>query len=176
MTNDKWLEHVAAADLRGSAWLAGLSDRVRFLRPFAILLAHSGDSPLWIVGLSLTLWLGSDRWRYEAGVDLIGVGVTAGVVMLIKFAVRRPRPIGEWGQGYRRLDPHSFPSGHAARAAMLAVIAVALGPAWWAVALIVWAPLVGLARVAIGVHYLSDVAAGMLCGVGCGIVLTLLPS
>jgi undecaprenyl-diphosphatase len=174
MRNAEWVNKVAAADAQGSAWLAGLPERVHFLRPFAILLAHSGDSPLWIVGLLLTLWLGSDRWRYEAGVDLIGVIVTAGIIVLIKFAVRRPRPAGEWGQGYRRIDPHSFPSGHAARAAMLAVVALALGPAWWAAALFVWAPLVGLARVIMGVHYLSDIVVGAGCGIGCGVGVVVL--
>ena len=168
------LNQLSASDVKWSAWLAGLPGRFRLVRPFAVLLAHSGDSPLWIGGLALTLWLGSGVWRYEAGLGLIGVGVAAAVVLAIKLRVRRPRPAGEWGGGYRRVDPHSFPSGHAARAAMLTVIALALGPAWWAAALLIWAPLVGLARVAMGVHYLSDVAVGTACGVVCGIVLTLL--
>jgi len=34
-----------------------------------------------------------------------------------------------------------------------------------AVALWVWAPLVALARVAMGVHYLSDIVAGAILGV-----------
>jgi membrane-associated phospholipid phosphatase len=91
---------------------------------------------------------------------------TAVLVLLVKFSVRRQRPAGEWGQIYRSSDPHSFPSGHAARAAMLAVLAAGLGPAWLAGLLLVWAPLVGLARVAMGVHYLSDVVAGMLALIG----------
>ena len=53
---------------------------------------------------------------------------------------------------------------------MLAIIAVVLGPVWWALLMMVWAALVALARVAMGVHYLSDVVAGaglgLLCGVG----------
>ena len=54
---------------------------------------------------------------------------------------------------YRKTDPHSFPSGHAARAFMIAVLATGLGPGWLAVVLWVWAPLVSVARVAMGVHY-----------------------
>ncbi len=139
------------------------------LRNIAILLAHSGDSPLWLIGLPLTLWLGSDFWKHEARLDLVGVAATAILVQALKLAFRRQRPAGEWGQGYRKLDPHSFPSGHAARAAMLAVIAVALGPLWWAALTLVWALLVALSRVAMGVHYLSDVVAGMICGAICGV-------
>lgn len=47
---------------------------------------------------------------------------------------------------------------------MLAVVALGLGPIWLGLVLLLWAPLVGMARVALGVHYPSDVAAGMLVG------------
>ncbi|HSK66925.1 MAG TPA: phosphatase PAP2 family protein, partial [Anaerolineales bacterium] len=60
---------------------------------------------------------------------------------------------------------HSFPSGHAARAFLIAVIGSALGPAWLGILLWIWAPLVALARVAMGVHYLSDVIAGAMLGI-----------
>jgi undecaprenyl-diphosphatase len=83
----------------------------------------------------------------------------------IKFLVRRKRPEGEWGSIYRNTDPHSFPSGHAARAFLIAVVASALGPAWLSILLWIWAPLVALARVAMGVHYVSDVVAGAVLGV-----------
>ena len=43
---------------------------------------------------------------------------------------------------------------------LLAVLALGLGPAWFGWLLLAWAPLVILARVAMGVHYLSDVIAG----------------
>ena len=150
-----------------------VAERPGLLRNLAILLAHSGDSPLWLVGLLLTLWLGPELWKHEARLDLVGVAATALLVQTLKIAFRRRRPAGEWGQGYRKIDPHSFPSGHAARAAMLAVIAVALGPIWWAALLLAWAPLVALARVAMGVHYVSDVVVGAACGVACGVTVAL---
>lgn len=99
---------------------------------------------------------------------LVAVLLTAVLVLAVKFTVRRRRPEGEWGAIYRSTDPHSFPSGHAARAAMLAVLAAGLGPAWFGAALVAWAPLVSLARVAMGVHYLSDVLAGVLIGIAIG--------
>ena len=94
--------------------------------------------------------------------------ITAGLVFGIKLAVRRRRPAGEWGAFYRRTDPHSFPSGHAARMAMLAAAGFTLGHPWFGLALTVWAPLVSLARVAMGVHYVSDVIGGLLIGVVAG--------
>lgn len=48
---------------------------------------------------------------------------------------------------------------------MLATLAFAFGPIWLGVAFVVWALLVSLARVWMGVHYLSDVLAGIVLGV-----------
>jgi undecaprenyl-diphosphatase len=84
--------------------------------------------------------------------------------------VRRKRPEGEWGGIYRSTDPHSFPSGHAARSFLIAVVAAGLSPMWLAVILWIWAPIVALARVAMGVHYVSDVAAGAMLGIVAAII------
>lgn len=135
------------------------------LRSFAAFFAHSGDSWFWGAAL-IILWFISDSfWKEWEVVELVGISLLAAVVMGIKFLVRRRRPEGEWGGIYRNTDPHSFPSGHAARAFLIAVIGSALGPAWLGIILWIWAPLVALARVAMGVHYLSDVVAGAALGV-----------
>ena len=94
----------------------------------------------------------------------LAVVVLAFFVLGIKFLVRRRRPEGEWGAIYRNTDPHSFPSGHAARAMLLTVMAVGLGPWWFAALLVAWVPFVSLSRVNTGLHYLSDVLAGALLG------------
>ncbi len=142
-----------------------LEERAGFLRRAAGFLAHSGDSWYWLAGLALLWLVGNGFWRARAIVLAGVVVVTAAVVLAVKFLVRRQRPAGEWGAVYRGSDPHSFPSGHAARAGMLAVMVWGLGPVWLAVLLTVWAPLVGLARVALGVHFLLDIAAGYLIGI-----------
>ena len=98
------------------------------------------------------------------------VTLLAVIVLAIKFTIRRRRPEGEWGAFYRSTDPHSFPSGHAARVVLIAVLALGLGPWWLALVLCIWAPLVALARVAMGVHYLSDVVAGALVGAVAGLI------
>jgi undecaprenyl-diphosphatase len=140
----------------------GVNDRLT--KTVAVILAHSGDSWFWLLGLLLLWWLGNEYWKQRALALGAGILVTALVVMAIKFTVRRRRPEGQWGQIYRSTDPHSFPSGHAARSMMLAVMALGLGPAWFGLLLLAWAPLVSLARVMLGVHYPSDVIAGMALG------------
>ena len=135
------------------------------LRAIAVFFAHSGDSWFWAIGL-FAIWISGDSfWKQWAVLQFAGICFLAAMVLLIKFRIKRRRPEGEWGQIYRNTDPHSFPSGHTARAFLIATIASGLGPAWLAIALWVWAPLVGLARVAMGVHYVSDIVAGMLLGI-----------
>lgn len=155
---------------------ARLSDRLRvaeqpgLLRTLAVFFAHSGDSWLWGLGLLLLWWLGDSFWRQWSLLLFVGIALLAVIVITIKFTVRRRRPAGEWGGIYRNTDPHSFPSGHAARSFLIAVLVVGLGPAWLAILLCVWAPLVSLARVSMGVHYLSDVVAGALLGMVVGLI------
>jgi undecaprenyl-diphosphatase len=149
------------------------SKQPTFIRALAVVLAHSGDSWFWLVGLGLLWWLGSGEWQQLALVMIIGILITALVVMVIKFTVRRSRPQGDWGKVYRMTDPHSFPSGHAARSTMLAMIGLGLGPLWLGLTLMIWAPLVGLARIILGVHYPSDILAGMVLGLIMGVLVVL---
>ncbi len=131
-----------------------------------VFLAHSGDSWFWLAGLFIIWLVGWNTiWQTRAALRAAGVVALAAGVLAIKFLVRRQRPPGEWGAIYRNTDPHSFPSGHAARAFLLAVVALGIGPPWFGLLLLVWAPFVCIARVGTGVHYLSDVVAGMLLGI-----------
>jgi len=161
-TDRRWSDRLRVAEKPGTA------------RTIAILLAHSGDSWFWGVALAVIWWTGASEWKWRSAVMFIAIAATAVVVMALKVAVRRRRPAGEWGKLYRATDPHSFPSGHAARMAMLWVVALHVGPPWFALALLVWAPLVALARVAMGVHYLSDVVGGGLLGLIMGGLTALL--
>ena len=94
----------------------------------------------------------------------------AAFVLTLKFSFKRRRPDGDWGDIYRSTDPHSFPSGHATRAFLLGTMGILLGPAWAAALLVILAPLVALGRVAMGVHYLSDILVGAVLGILGGIL------
>jgi len=141
------------------------------LRSFAVFFAHSGDSWFWGLGLIILWAVGDLFWKQWAIIVLVGISILAVLVMSLKFIIRRRRPEGEWGSIYRNTDPHSFPSGHAARAFMIAVAAAGLGPGWIALILWIWAPLVALARVAMGVHYVSDIVAGFFVGIFMGLLV-----
>ena len=151
-----------------------VAERPGRLRSLAAVLAHSGDSWFWLMGLAVLWWRGAAYWKSRALTLIVAILLTALVVVVIKLTFRRRRPAGEWGQFYRNTDPHSFPSGHATRACMLAVLVIGLGPAWFAAILLIWAPLVSLARAAMGVHYISDVLAGMAIGILLGVLYQLI--
>jgi membrane-associated phospholipid phosphatase len=158
------LNSILELDARLSSQMR-VAEKPGALRSIAVFFAHSGDSWFWAIGL-LAIWMSGDSfWKHWAVYQLASISLLAALVLLIKFRIRRKRPEGEWGRIYRATDPHSFPSGHAARAFLIATIATVLGPAAFALALWIWAPLMALARVAMGVHYLSDIVAGALFGI-----------
>ena len=85
---------------------------------------------------------------------------------LVKNSACRARPC-VIVDGVRRcvdpLDEWSFPSGHVLHAATFTVVAIAYYPAL-ALVLLPYLVLVAISRVALGLHYPSDVAAGALIG------------
>jgi len=157
------LRSVLELDARFSEQMR-VAEKPGALRAIAVFFAHSGDSWFWVAALILVWFFSNSFWKQWEVVEFVGISLLAPLVLSIKFTIRRRRPEGEWGGIYRNTDPHSFPSGHAARSFFIAMVATALAPTWLAVLLWIWAPLVALARVAMGVHYVSDVVAGAVLG------------
>lgn len=131
--------------------------------------AHLGDSLLW-AGITALLWRRAGEQPARKRLLLGWMGAFAGAVFVtlaIKRLFRRPRPGGGqflYGAG---ADVHSFPSGHGARVGVILVWAEALWPGagWLAPLLGLW---IGWARVALGIHYVGDVLAGVVLGWGVG--------
>lgn len=165
----RWLRKALKSDAQISKALRVSEERL-FVSIILKFFAHSGDSWFWLAGLVIIWFLSENEWRQRAVFLGVGLVIMATAVVLLKFSFRRPRPKGEWGQIYRITDPHSFPSGHAARSAALVVMGIGIGPHWFGLLLALWAPWVGLSRVALGVHYLSDVVVGWFVGAVMGLI------
>ncbi|MGW3244595.1 phosphatase PAP2 family protein [Streptomyces sp. NPDC001070] len=103
------------------------------------------------------------------------LAVASAVVNTIgKGAVRRDRPVLDTVPVIRRLSRQpgttSFPSGHAASAAAFAAGVALESPRWGAAVLpVAWS--VAFSRVYTGVHYPSDVVAGMALGAGAALAV-----
>ncbi len=129
--------------------------------------AHLGDGLYVFGGLGLAYLLGR-LWAelYFCRVILIItliVLVTMVVVTLIKFVVRRERPLPPGEFVAFKYDAYSFPSGHSARLAALAVSAISFFPGFgWT--LLIIALNVAIARVVVGIHYVGDIVVGLVVG------------
>jgi membrane protein DedA with SNARE-associated domain/membrane-associated phospholipid phosphatase len=108
------------------------------------------------------------RWA-ELGVLVVGLAIVVVGVHVLKDAVDRPRP----GGGLVPVSGSSFPSAHAAYATLYVWLAVTIvmrlrpGMARGAAVVaggIALTALIGLSRVYLGVHYMSDVSAGWALG------------
>ena len=87
----------------------------------------------------------------------------------IKLALHSPRPfwIDERIAGLTPVTSYSLPSGHAAQATLLWFACAALVRRWWGWMLAGCIVLfVSFSRVYLGVHFISDVVAGMILGLG----------
>jgi undecaprenyl-diphosphatase len=136
--------------------------------------AHLGDGMLWaFIAAVLLLW-GNAYLRGLALVAALAVLGATGISTILKYVLRRRRP-QELSQFYAlEHDRYSLPSGHATRTAAIATVVGHLVPGLSPIGYLL-ALLVGLCRILVGVHYPSDVLAGLLIGfVGARCVLLLL--
>lgn len=145
--------------------------RYRPVRWLATVLAHSGDSLLWLI-------MGGGLWRFTYGFwsrvgerIVIVTAITWVLTTLLKLFFQRPRPEGEQKLFYLDIDANSFPSGHAVRTGGLVTALAPLLPGWGVIGFVMWALSVCASRVVLGVHYLSDVVAGLGFGALAGLLL-----
>lgn len=84
------------------------------------------------------------------------------VYFVVKNSFRRNRP-QQLPVFIKPSDTFSFPSGHTAAAFVMASCIFLYYPSWAPYAF-VWAGLIGMSRVLLGVHFISDIFAGAFLG------------
>jgi len=152
--------------LRVNHWLAP-----RWIRQWMLLASRGGDGWLWsVIGLVL-LCFGGER-RFDAlGAAFVAVGAGQLTFFVLKRIAGRERPCATEPHCWASLlppDRFSFPSGHSITAF---AIAFSLGLYYpeLLVGLIFCALSVASSRVILGLHYLSDVLAGVAIGSAIGL-------
>ncbi|KAL7836759.1 hypothetical protein AOLI_G00280430 [Acnodon oligacanthus] len=139
------------------------------MRAIVKLLALTGHGIPWILGTLLCLTRSNTLAGQEVLVNLLlalllDVMTVAGMQKLVKR--KGPWEMSPSFLDYLAMDVYSFPSAHASRAVMVAkfllahlVLAVPLR-----ILLVLWAFLVGMSRVMLGRHHLTDVGCGVALG------------
>jgi len=140
----------------------------RWLRLWMLACTRSGDGWLWyIVGGTLGLFGDQDRWK-ALGASVVASMMGVALFLVLKRKIRRLRPFGiERRHTWLLSDQWSFPSGHTISAF---AVAVSLGIFYphlkpW---LFLSAAMIGMSRIMLGMHFLSDVVAGAVLGAGLG--------
>jgi undecaprenyl-diphosphatase len=137
------------------------------------------DSQYLFIALLGVLFLATGNWRSQnARHGVIAAGLSAllglGINHLIADAWARPRPyVAHPAASHLFIAPSgdpSFPSDHATAAFAIAVSIWLRNRkvGWLALAMAI---VLAIARVAVGVHYPSDVLAGALIGTACALLL-----
>lgn len=132
-----------------------------------------------IVGVCLVVFAGvlwhSRDWRL-AVVPAMAIVLQLGLYLTVTGLIHRERPSVERMDALPPLS--SYPSGHvgASTALYLALILIAsrverVGVRWTIIGICATVPLlVGVSRLYRGVHHISDIIVGMLCGAGCALL------
>lgn len=165
----KWTVLIASVVLAISffvdpAIVALMQDLPQFLKPLSVWFS-SLHSMIIVLLIMTSLFL----WEEKKGAYIaplwVSVIVTVFAVYLLKFSIQRARP-DEILTILGFID-YSFPSAHSAIGfATLPVLDREFPKLKWF--WIIFAALIGLSRLALSMHYFSDVIAGALIGYLCG--------
>ena len=137
-----------------------------WLNSFFSIISRLGDGVIWYaLTLTLPLIFGYEAITVSLQMTVVGI-IGLLIYKLIKHYTERPRPysvLNDIKLGAAPLDKYSFPSGHTLHAVSFSLICIHYYPqtAWL---LIPIASLIALSRIALGLHYPTDVLAGATIG------------
>src|SRR5215467_3107068 len=143
----------------------------RWIRYWMIAATRMGDGWLWYgLGAMLLIFGGAQRY---AAVASAGSAALAGILVfkVLKRLSQRPRPCQFEPHCWSKVlppDKFSFPSGHTMTAFSIALVISYFYPSLEGVLLFL-ALNIAVSRIVLGMHFLSDVLAGMVLGVALGL-------
>lgn len=169
IAEDVALHETSQFDRAFSLWVHGFDTPA--LDSIMIWLSFIGSFPAVVVYVAAIVLIWS--WRRDDDAAMIGllgvIAIDEALNRILKDIFDRPRPT--LFEEIATLHSYSFPSGHAMSATaiygMMAVVVGRMVPRlkkWAYAAAVVLALLIGLSRIYLGVHWLTDVLAGYAAG------------
>ncbi len=143
------------------------------LRRKAKLISSSGDGPLYVL-LAVMFLLFSAKGQQLFELMVTSFLLELPLYFLLKNSVRRVRPCHSFTHvqlDFEPSDKFSLPSGHTAAAFVMASSIYIVFPVI-GICCFVWAAMIGLSRVALTVHYPTDIIAGAALGVSAVILVS----
>jgi undecaprenyl-diphosphatase len=148
-----------------------------------VLVAYANASEIVFLGLLIAAFLlvrGDLAHRVATRRAVVAAGLSAGlglaVAQVMSRIVDRPRPFVAHPHAVHLFSPHAadpgFPSDHATAAFAIAVALLLRSRRWGALALAA-ATILAVTRVAMGIHYPTDVLAGAVVGALSALILNL---
>jgi membrane-associated phospholipid phosphatase len=135
---------------------------------FAMDFLGGGWFGVFVVPIGIAIALIAVKRPWSALYFVIATIASAGMVQLLKSLFGRARPL----EMLVTADYGSFPSGHVANAATMAVtVAIVLQRTWVWAAGGVYTVLMMLSRTYLGAHWLSDTVGGLLVGAAVAVLL-----
>ncbi|WP_243074084.1 phosphatase PAP2 family protein [Microbacterium sp. SS28] len=144
----------------GSSFMLAFSLTMNFL--------GGGWFGVFVVPIGVALWLVIARKPWSALYFIAASATSAIVVQLFKHTFGRVRP-----EEILVISDHgSYPSGHVANAATVALaLAVIFPRVWVALAGTAWVLLMALSRTYVHAHWLSDTLGGAMAGAGSALIV-----
>lgn len=139
------------------------------LSKYVVFISKSGDT---IVEIILTIlififfyMINKKREAFFYALNILGIAL---ISEGLKFVIKRPRPEGKW---LVQIGGYSFPSGHAVIPMFSALLIIFFILSNFrkrvlahilSICILIYCSLIGLSRVYVGVHYISDVIGGWM--------------
>ncbi|HLR21473.1 MAG TPA: phosphatase PAP2 family protein [Tissierellaceae bacterium] len=143
----------------------------RYLDKFMYGITDLGRAVSTTIFAIILLIVGNYNLKFIGLENLLVIGISQTIVQGLKLSLRRKRPYDMLEHVHTFeiiLKDYSFPSGHTTASFALATVLTLNIPYIWPIAYL-FASIIGVSRIYLAVHYPTDVAAGIILGVGSAI-------